>query len=328
MSDSNQPVDTDESNLEDFEAQFYGLEKKEDDFVAENEDNSLETEEDLPEDEEVEEEDEEELPDEEEEEPEPEPEPVKAKKKSFQSRIDEITARAYEAERREALLRQELEALKTEAKPQAKEPTSNDNRSPEGAPSPDAVDEAGELLYPLGEFDPKFISDLTRYTIKVESERAKAEAQKAAAVQAAEEARQEIVNQYAERFNQAADEIPDLREKVAGLADQFNSIDENYGEYLATTIMSLESGPRLMYYLSQNIGEAQKIVASGPAAATLALGRLDAMLSKPKAEEKRKLVSNAPPPPQARARGAHGRFEPNPDTDDLEAFERVFYAKK
>jgi hypothetical protein len=46
-------------------------------------------------------------------------------------------------------------------------------------------------------------------------------------------------------------------------------------------MMGLDNGPDVMHYLSQNIGEAQKIVASGPAAATIAIGRLDARLSVP-----------------------------------------------
>jgi hypothetical protein len=49
----------------------------------------------------------------------------------------------------------------------------------------------------------------------------------------------------------------------------FSGIEPSYGEYLAATIMGADNGPEVMYYLSQNIGEAQKIVASGPAAATL-----------------------------------------------------------
>jgi hypothetical protein len=62
---------------------------------------------------------------------------------------------------------------------------------------------------------------------------------------------------------------------------------------LHTEIISLRllcrvsNGPEVMRYLSQNIGEAQKIVASGPAAATIAIGRLDARLDRTTREEKR-----------------------------------------
>jgi hypothetical protein len=91
--------------------------------------------------------------------------------------------------------------------------------------------------------------------------------------------------------------------------------------------MSCDNGPEIMYYLSQNIGEAQKIVASGPAAATLAIGRLEAQLSKPKQEElkRNKRVSETPPPPEQRTRGVNGRFATRPDTRDLAAFRKEFF---
>jgi hypothetical protein len=61
----------------------------------------------------------------------------------------------------------------------------------------------------------------------------------------------------------AEEELPDIREKLGSMGDTFEGIDPNYGEFLAATIMSCDFGPQIMYYLSQNIGEAQKIVASG-----------------------------------------------------------------
>jgi hypothetical protein len=75
----------------------------------------------------------------------------------------------------------------------------------------------------------------------------------------------------------------------------FAGIDPGYGEFLAATIMSCDNGPQIMYYLSQNIGEAQKIVASGASAATFALARLDAKFDKPATEEKRNKKPSAAP---------------------------------
>jgi hypothetical protein len=86
-----------------------------------------------------------------------------------------------------------------------------------------------------------------------------------------------------------------------------------------------------MEYLSQNIGEAQKIVASGPAAATLAIGRLEAKLQSPlvraNEEEKRnkKISGSAPPPPQGRCAVVLKEEQAvRPDTTDLAAFKREF----
>jgi hypothetical protein len=92
--------------------------------------------------------------------------------------------------------------------------------------------------------------------------------------------------------------------------------------------MQLDNGPQIMDYLSQNIGEAQRIVASGPVAATLAIGKLDAMFTKPPVEKKsNKKVSDAPAPPTERARGSNGQFTVPPDTDDLDAFEKIFFQR-
>lgn len=319
--DSNQPVDS----LEDFEIEFYQQGKPVVDEVveeAEIEEDSLATEEDETE---VAEDEGDAEPDGEEDEPEAE---AKPKKKTFQDRINEVTARAYEAERREAQLRAEFEALKAEVKP--KEETKPDTRQqlPTGAPTPEDLDDKGEALYPLGEFDPLFIRDLTRFTIRQENEEAQRVSQQEAAAKAAQDMKDEIVESYAQRFSELAEEVPTLHEDVQELTSAFAHVPEDYGEYLAMTIMSMDNGPRLMHYLSQNIGEAQKIVASGPAAATLAIGRLDAILSKPKQEDKRdKIVSKAPTPPEGRSRGTGGKFVVPPDTDNLDAFEKVFFKK-
>lgn len=338
MTDDNNTVDIEDVALEDFEAEFYGkktepvkaVEEPKEDDVDETEDDSLAPDED--EDESVEETEDDEADDSEEEEEEEVP-PVKQQKKRnrAQERIEQLVAEAREAERRaEALERRlaELEAAK-EVKAEEKAPTLRE-QLPAEAPQPDAVDDKGEPLYELGEFDPKYIRDLTRFTIEQETKAAKEAAEREAQERAIKQAQEEVTNKYAERVAKFEEEAPDFREKVLELDNTFKNIDPAYGEYLAMTIMSSEVGPELMYYFSQNIGEAQKIVASGPAAATLALGRLEAkFLSSTPQEEKRntKQVSKAPEPPEniERARGRGGRFAVAPDTDDLNAFEREFF---
>jgi hypothetical protein len=133
-----------------------------------------------------------------------------------------------------------------------------------------------------------------------------------------------------DNLDKAEAEEPDIRENIRTLTEVFADIEPNYGEYLASTIMFSDYGPQIMNYLSQNIGEAQRIVASGPAAATLALGRLESkFIASTQQEEKRntRQVSNAAPPPTERARGRGGQFTVAPDTDNLDAFEKEFYKK-
>lgn len=323
------PVDTQEQTLEDFEKVYYGEEEaqpdpepeedenEEEDHVEEDsteEDDSLATEED----------------DEEEEVEEPQP-----KKHSAQKRINDLTAKLRQSEREanariEALMR-EVETLKEgrSEKDKPEELREQLSKLPEGAPDPDALDEEGNPIYELGEFDKKYIRDLTKFTIAEETRRAEEERAQKEWNEGVAAAQQELTAQWAEKVAQVEETIPTIREEITTLTETFESLDPGYGEYLAMTIMQCDNGPEIMSYFAQNIGEAQKIVASGPAAATLAIGRLEAQLSKSstKPGEKRNRVSNAPTPPGKGARGVSGRQNIRPDTDNLDAFEKLYYNK-
>lgn len=339
MTDDNSNL-VDMDDLDKFSDAFYNrepvatdkpVEEKEDkeEEVLENEDDTLATEEDkeASEDEPTEDEN-----SEEEEEAE-EPKPDKKSKKSFQDRINELTAKARNEERRSAELERrlaELEARKPEENTKP-EPKPLREQLPADAPNPDALDENDEPIYPLGEFDKQYIRDLTKFTIAEERKIAKETEEKARQQQEVEASQEELKSSWLEKVAAAEeDDLPDIREKLGSMEEAFEGVDPNYGEFLAATIMSCDFGPQIMYYLSQNIGEAQKIVASGPAAATLAIGRLDAKFIKPVQEEKRntKKVSEAPKPPETTSRGSGSKFATAGDTDDLDAFEKEFYKRK
>lgn len=272
--------------------------------------------------------DESESDDEDQEDPEEKPEPKKGKgKKSAQQRINEITRRARESERREAALIQRLEALEARERTVSKEEPLAE-KLPQGAPDPDAEDANGVRKYPLGELDPQYMIDITKFTVeqefktRMEQSTREAEAKRIAEEQAA------LSQQWSEKVAKAEEEIPELREHIEDLVDAFSNLEPAYGEYLATTIMTSENGPSIMEYLSQNIGEAQQIVRSGPAAATLAIGRLDARLSKPVTTrpnevEKRKKITSASEPPKVN-KGRKGQSTVREDTTDLAAFKRDF----
>jgi hypothetical protein len=257
------------------------------------------------------------------------PEPQKKGKKSAKERIEELYAANKQKERELAELRAAVEALKVPTEAKTEPQTEATAAAPE-APSPDAVDKDGNPVYPLGEFDPGFIRDLTRFTIAQETKAAKETEAKEAQQRMVEAAQEELKNSWLQKLDEAEKELPDLRDSLADVGAAFSGIDPNYGEYLAATIMSCDNGPQIMYYFSQNIGEAQKIVASGPAAAALAIGRLDAKFVKSTVEEKRntKKQSAAPNPPENRNRGSSGKFSVAGDTTDLSAFEKEFFGKK
>lgn len=338
----------DMDDLDAFENEFFQREPEEktqdekvEEEVPEDEDDPLAAEEDTdaPANETGDDAEEEEEDDDSEEEEEPQPKP-KPKSKA-QQRIEKLLERerlANENARaeREARLAVEqrlaaLEARNTKEEKHEKqdEPALRD-QLPADAPNPDAKDKDGNPLYPLGEFDPQFIRDFTQFTIDEQMKAKQEQEQREAQERIVNQQRREIQDNWNTKLEAAEEEIPDIRESISDLVDTFQNVEPAYGEYLASVIMASDLGPQIMYYLSQNIGEAQKIVASGPAAATLALGRLEARLTPESKSEKRntKRESEAPRPPEARTRGAGGRFAVSPDTDDLDAFEREFFNRK
>ncbi len=266
--------------------------------------------------------------------------PEEKPKSRFQKRIDELVTKVRETEEaaslREAKLRSDMETLiaklNSENKPdKAVEPRSLQNISTDSAaPDPSAKDANGEDKYPLGEFDLAYIRDYTRYTLTKELE-----AQKAA--EAEEQARQSelasknaLIDEWAGKLEAAKEKYPDLVEKNYVLQDSFQDIDPRYGEYLASTIMSLEYGPDVLYYLASNVDEAKKIADSGPARATIALGRLEARFAFQDQEkgEKKLKVSKAPSPPERLNKGNMVSKEIADDTDDLDAFAQKLFSKR
>lgn len=321
MTDDNSNL-VDMDNLDEFEEVLFNEDSEK--VVVDTGDDAAETDEDTDaseeDDEEVEEDSEEE---DEEEESEP-PQKKDKPRKSLQARIDELTRRAYEAERREIEALRRLEEREAREREVAKEKPIQ-LHLPQGAPSPDAVDENGNLIYPLGEFDPQFVSDLTRFTVDAEIANKQREAHARQVEATIHAAQQQLREDWAQKLEAAEEENPNIREDIGELVTTFAGIDPAYGEYLAMTIMTRENGPQILEYLSHNIGEAQKIVASGPATATLEIGRLDAQLARQDIKRNARTVSHAPEPPETVNRGRKSQRNIRPDTDDLKSFEKLFY---
>lgn len=327
MSDDNSNVETPD-NLDDFENLFYERE------TAEVEDKADEIEEEVTDEVEDEEsdtdateadEDEVDEADPESDEDEEDEKPQRRNRKTAKERIQELTAAKHESERREleTLRRlQELEAKQNE-RPEVKETPKLEAE----APSPDAVDAKGEAVYPLGEFDPAYIRDLTRYTISVEQKAAQKAEETRRSEEASNAARAKAQEAWVEKLATAEEEIPELREKIIGLSNTFNGLDAGYGQYLVDVVQSLPNGPQILAYLSDNQKEAQQIVNSGPTHATIALGRLDALVARQAVKDKVVKVTKAPPAPKQTPRGS-GKASMLPDTDDLDAFEKQFFKKK
>lgn len=262
--------------------------------------------------------------DEDEDEDETPPEPVK-KKSRAQERIEELNAKYRETERELNELKQRLEQKENPV------PVTQEQVVVNKAPTPEDLNEDGTEKYPLGEFDPTYIRDLTRHTLQEEREAMKAQEQAEIAQQAIADQKTALQTEWQGKLGPAQERYPDFQEKGQELIAQFDGIDQNYGEYLTATIMSLDYGTDVLYYLANNPDEAKAIVASGPTKATVALGRIEAKFADADAEKQlaRPKISKAPAPPAHVNKGsAVAKPTVAPDTDDLEAFSSEFFKKK
>lgn len=251
---------------------------------------------------------------------EPEDTPEKPKKVNrFQERINELTAKAKEAERA-------LEALKV-AQTQKQDETAKPPTPvvQDDGPNPNAKNEDGSDKYALGEFDPEYIRDMARHTINKEWEAKKELEAKETHQRQEKEARDYLHSQWQERLAPMAEQHEDYLDKTMELESTFDGLDPQYSDYLVQTIKSLDHGPEVLYYFANHLDEASKFVKMGPLNATLALGEINAMFKGSSRKETK--VSNAPPPPQLN-KGSKTRSTINADTDDLDAFSKLLFTKR
>jgi len=180
----------------------------------------------------------------------PEPDTKPKKKNRFQERIDELTGKAREAERREAALREQLdEILKKLEKNEPELPTKPVEVA---GPSPDDKNEDGTDKYPLGEFDPNFIRDLTKFTLEEERRALKAKEAEEIQQRQLDEQRAQLETSWREKLGHAQERYPDFQEKGSQLIESFPDLNPAYGEYLTATIMGMDYGPDVLYYLANN----------------------------------------------------------------------------
>lgn len=252
------------------------------------------------------------------------------KKKTVQDRIDEVIKQREDVKRdseaRIAAITQRFETELAALRPAVETP-----KAPAGEPTPLDKGDDGAEKYPLGEFDPQYIRDLTRYTLETERTQANRAAEAQALQRQTQEQRTQLQTGWNSKLETATTEYPDLLEKGQVLVNRLGqTLEPSYAQFLTDTLMEMDHGPEVLYYLSSNVDEAMKIVNSGARKATLALGRIEARFAEVAAEKlaAKPKVSKAPTPPTARARGTNGAFvSVAPDTDDLDAFTSEFFRK-
>ena len=242
----------------------------------------------------------------------------KAKPKNrYQERINELTAKARQAERERDELLKQLEQKtnppKAESKPEASTSTTG--------PQPNDKNEDGTDKYPLGEFDPKFLRDTVQHMLNEEA----AERERR---QAEEQYRATLQETWNEKLDVVQERYPDYREKGEQMLEVFQDIDPAYGQYLTDTLMEMDTGPEVFYYLSNNLERAKEIVNAGPRRATIALAKLEAQLAGNSTKTVSVKTTKAPTPPPQLKGSAVSKASVPLDTDDLDAFSKVLFAKK
>lgn len=233
-----------------------------------------------------------------EEQPKEEPKPD-----SVTDAVAEAVRRAEEAERRAEYWRGKAEGTETPAPPAAEQPQEDQRPDPS--------------KYEFGEADPKYVEDLTKFTVRQEY----AEQQHMAGLRA-EVATMEA--KYERNVATRVEKYPDYHDKVTKGADE--------GKFPVSAVMALgikhsDFGPDVAYYLATNVAEATRIAGLGELEQAKEFGRLEYRFeqeAKPaaKTETSAPKATKAPEPPKNLARGAGGKFAAEPDTDDFAAFEK------
>lgn len=322
----NEPKAPDGDVDEEVEDVVEEVEDTEDEESVEDEDNYGDDDSPAPEEEESEEDD-----DDEDDSDEEDDSKNRKKKLTARERVEQAVARQREAERQRDELIARIERLeqsnkKEEEEPAPKQPLTKKSLE-EDAPRSDAVDEEGDLIYPLGDLDPAYIRDLTKWSAKQANEELKAEEAAKERQRQQEEANRQLVENWQQKLEKAERDIPEVRKKGQKLEDSFRNIDPEYGQALAATIMSLDYGPHVIDYLADNLQEAQDIVKSDPLMAVLKLGSLNERLStiygKNDQNSPKKKVSSAPRPAPTN-RGNNRTKKIRADTDNLDDFEKLF----
>jgi hypothetical protein len=193
--------------------------------------------------------------------------PAKPPKSGEQVRIDELTRRLRESERRnERLLRM------AESRPVA------------APPQPQIAQPEPEKTLADFNFDQ---SKFTAYVVERTSKAAIEAAERKSAQEREQQTTRSRREKWDERFNAYADERPEL-------VDGFESVDVSPG--MGEALMGSEDGPLIAEYLTNNRGIASKLAKLHPFDAAREIGRIEERLAQERQKAAQKPVSQAPAP--------------------------------
>lgn len=222
-------------------------------------------------------------------------------KKTAQERINELTWRANEAERREKAAQERLEAaLAGKTTTPAAEPHHEDD-----APNPND--------YEHGELDVAYIRDVTRYDTRKEIE---ASRQQDEAKRTLDAKLQTFDQRKTEAFK---DGVPEGFTAFCALQTVPTALND--------IIMLSDVGPQLAAHYGDKPAELARLSDMAPHLQAYEIAKVEATLSGAKAPATTttspKVVTTAPEPAPS-LRGQGGKFKVAPDTDDFGAFDSAY----
>lgn len=220
-------------------------------------------------------------------------------KKSAQQRIDELTWKAREAERREKDAVDRLErALRGEVSTPAREPQA----APDGAPNPDHFE--------YGETDIAYIREVTRYETRLEIE----------AQRQADDFRRQIDGALQTFTTRLAEQFPEG--ETPGLKAWRSA--PTLPPVLQEIALDSVNGPKLADFYGSNPDELQRLSAMPPHKQAYEIAKIEAGFAPATPAKPQTKIATTAPEPAPQARGAGGQFKVPADTDDFAAFDKAY----
>jgi hypothetical protein len=258
-------------------------------------------------------------------------EPVQEEKpkkaKTAQDRINELTKARREAERRleveKAVMAAKIAELEAQLKaPKQTEPSKVADKVADVEKEPDPTQ------FEYGELDPKFIRAMARWEAKQEAKQLESQLQqRLKQVEELEQKkywegkREALVNSGKQKYDDFDEVVVEGIEK-----NKFPVSPE-----LAALVLQSEVGADIAYHLASHPDEASAVYTKSPLEQAAYFGRLEARFSANLAAAKKANLTKAPPPPEARARGA-GSAGKSPaslaESEDFSAFEAAVRQRK
>ncbi len=246
-----------------------------------------------------------------------EEEPAKEAKKpsSMQERIDALTAKRHEAERKQEKAERDTAYWKEKAlaAPVTVKPTEETPKV-----DPKVAPDSKDPKYKFGETDPDFVRDTAQFYAR----------QEAAIIVEEQRAKDEVAaneKKWDERTKTAREAHPDFDDKVIEGA---NRNDWACSPTMGNLIKSSPVGAEVAYYLATHADESRAMASLSPVEQARDLGRLEATLTpaetpaEPVAPIQK--TTKAPTPPVHRAKGSVGKLKVPADTENFEDFDKAY----